>query len=165
MAFCSCLHSVKFLAFAFTLNEESVGGKHKFAAGATWATGATRMDRILEIFGVTRGRPEVNHEFRKYYGLLLTLLPKQPLGTPTRLQQLTFPPSHHWLSIAPGETRTPGYTFQMTYLIVGLHTLYPLQCWRTEQLHKFPGGKQKRFVFAKDRTNNVASLLTYRSIC
>ena len=35
MAFCSCLHSVKFLAFAFSLDEESVRGKHKFAAGAT----------------------------------------------------------------------------------------------------------------------------------
>lgn len=125
MAFCSCLHSVKFLAFACSLNEESVSGKHKFAAGATQAAGVTWMDSLLEIFGVTRGRPEVNHEFRKYSGLLLTLLPKQPLGTPTHHGNLPTPPSPPLTEHCTGRERDSRLHIP-TYLIIGFQTLHPL---------------------------------------
>lgn len=133
---------------------------------------------------------------KKSYGLLLTLLPKQPLGTPTTFfdnRWLTptplprfFPPSfffgkltEHCTDTLWERKRTPDYTFQMTYLwqqhytrhLVRWPTQYHLQCWTTEQLHKFPKRKKKTekkrnpLVFKKDWMNNVASLLTYCSIC
>lgn len=131
---------------------------------------------------------------KKSYGLLLTLLPKQPLGTPTTFFSTavwpTLPPhpytptflffrrtdwALHWHTFL-GDKRTPVYTFQMTYL--SLTTLHSPSCtmtrlWRrptsragpTEQLHMVSGKKKQTPVFMRDWTNNVASLLTYCSIC
>lgn len=138
------------------------------------------MDSLKEIFGVTRERPEVNHELKKSHGPLLTLLPKQPLGTPTTFLTTVWPTfffplfSANWLSIALSHfgrekglliTHSRWHISDNTILAIlyddQLSTIYSAET--TEQLHKFP--KKKTPVFTKDWMNNVASLLTYCSIC
>lgn len=176
------------------------------------------MDGLKEIFGVTRGRPEVKswiwgkekkryikRKKKKTHGLLVTLLPKQPLGTPTTTSLATdlfFLPApclffsssfffyFFWLSIAlthfGGETDSLLHIpddislDNITLIVLWWRTQYHLQCWTNWATSRvffffFPGNlkkkqknkrrKKKSKLFTKDWMNNVASLLTYCSIC
>lgn len=130
---------------------------------------------------MTRGRPEVNHEFKKSYGLLLTLLPKQPLGTPTTFLPTDPPPPpptpiFFWLSIAlihflerKGLLITHSRRHISDDTLIITHDDQLSTIFSAEDLSNstsFWGGKkEQRFVFIKDWINNVASLLTYCSIC
>lgn len=118
------------------------------------------MDSLKEIFGVTRERPEVNHEFKKITWSAPHVVTKAASRnsdhTFDNCLTVLFSPffpffwqtdwALHWHTL--GEQRTPVYTFQMTSLwqhytrhLVWWPTQYHLQCWTTEQLHKFPKKK------------------------
>lgn len=125
------------------------------------------MDFLKEIFGVTRGRPEVNHELKNlvcssrcYQSSLLELQP--------HFWQLTFfPPTFFlWLSIALTHFGREKDSWWHIPGDICLTTLYSLRMmtnsvpfYSAEELSNFTG------FFTKDWMNNVASLLTYCSIC
>lgn len=143
------------------------------------------MDSLKEIFGVTRERPEVNHELkhlmvfssRCYQSSLSELQPHFSTTVWLTIFFLFFFFfSANWLSIALthfGSEKDSwlhipdDISLTTSRHLVRWPTQYHLQCWTTEQLHKFPGKKKKKrtLVFTKDWMNNVASLLTYCSIC